>query len=221
MLQTNWKYIGIIEEYNFNRGIQQFKKDIHYDKCVEAILDDPHIDRTFVTANTRARRGGVPIYFHPPVYTHGREISGDSIINPGRRDACQLHSVYAALARFLAATTPVATRRRRRRRRRPFDACCSPGSGGRRGAASDAADGRRAATGRPGVATPRHYPESSRRKARNFLYVHAFLARWYVRRRLPFDEQLRQTSSGPRLRRRTLARPRARALCSPDRASRR
>lgn len=144
---------------------------------------------------------------------------GDSIINPGRRDACQLHTAYVSLARFLAATTPVATRRRRRRR--PFDACCSPGSGGRRGAASDAADGRQAATGRPGVATPRRYPGSSRWKARNFLHVHAFLARWYVRRRLPFDEQLRQTSSGPRLRRWTLARRRARASCSPDRASRR
>lgn len=62
---------------------------------------------------------------------------------------------------------------------------------------------------------------SCQRKARNLLHVHAILARWYVRRRLPFDEQLRQTSSGPRLRRRTLARRRARASCSPDRASRR
>lgn len=112
--------------------------------------------------STRAQPGGVPIYFHPPCVVVG--ITRESKINPGRRDACQLHAAHVSLARFLAATTPVATRRRRRRR--PFDACCSPGSGGRRGAASDAADGRQATTGRPCVATPRRYPGSSERKAR-------------------------------------------------------
>jgi len=40
---------------------------------MEAILAD-HIDRTYVTLNTRARPGGVPIYFHPSVHTRGRDL---------------------------------------------------------------------------------------------------------------------------------------------------
>jgi hypothetical protein len=94
-----------------------------------------------------------------------------SIINPGRRDACQLRSPRVTRVRFLAATTPVATRRRRRRH--PSGACCSPGRGGRRGAASDGVrpdaaggrpDGRRDASQPPGklhARDPRAYSRTS------------------------------------------------------------
>ena len=137
-------------------------------------------------------------------------ITGDSIINPKRRDACQLHSGYVSPARFLAATTPVATSHRRRRR--PFEACCSPDSRrtSRRGLrrCRRPADRDQVARRRDARSLPGKLPVES---SCNFLHVHVFLARWYVRRRLPFDEQLRQTSSGPRLRRWTLARFRTRA----------
>lgn len=168
-----------------------------------------------LSAHTPRRRGRVPSFRHPCGAHPSNQPSPTNLkLNSrprGRRDAGDLHHARAPLLRFLAVTTLVATLSQETPEgpSRPAVVLLS---------AEDVAE-------RPldSVHTPGLLPwaamlgrESSTESSAPVLDLrgaHAPLFHWYVRRRLPFDGQLRQNVVETDVRS-------PRRSCSPDKASR-